>query len=74
MSPLNAVIVCSGLGGSGVSLKSVFPPGDVSAPETSEKSSGSKGFRGVVKDGLRNGVAGFAVAASANELDRFSND
>lgn len=45
------------LGSSGVS-KSALSAGDDSAPETSEKRSGSKVLRGVVKDGLRNGDPG----------------
>lgn len=42
---------------SGVSSASALSAGDDSAPEASENKSGSKGFRGVVKEGLRNGVA-----------------
>jgi len=59
------------LGGSGVSSRSA-PPGDVSAPDTSENKSGSKGFRGVMKDLLRNGVAGCVAAASMKEFWGFS--
>lgn len=43
-----------------MSSASALSAGDDSIPEASENSSGSKGFRGVVKEGLRKGVAGFA--------------
>jgi len=43
---------------SGVSSASALSAGEDSAPDASEKRSGSNGFRGVVKEGLRNGVAG----------------
>ena len=43
--------------GSGVSSVSALSAGGDSAPEASEKRSTSKGLRGVVKDGLRKGVA-----------------
>ena len=46
------------LGSSGVSSASALSAGDDSAPDVSEKRSGSKAFRGVVKDGLRNWGAG----------------
>ena len=58
--PLNAVISVLVLIVSGVSSVSALSAGDDSAPEVSENSSGSNGFRGVVNEGLRNGVAGFA--------------
>jgi hypothetical protein len=57
---LKAVISVLVLTISGVSSVSALSAGDDSAPEVSENNSGSKGFRGVVKEGLRNGVAGFA--------------
>jgi hypothetical protein len=57
---LNTVISAFVLIVSGVSSVSALSAGDDSAPEVSENSSGSNGFRGVVKEGLRNGVAGFA--------------
>lgn len=40
-----------------MSSASALSAGDDSAPDASEKMSGSKGFRGVVKEGLRKGVA-----------------
>lgn len=46
---------------SGVSSASALSAGDDSAPDASEKSSGSKGLRGVVKDGLRKGEADGAL-------------
>lgn len=52
---------------SGVSSASALSAGDDSAPDASEKSSGSKGLRGVVKDGLRNGEAVGAVLAEKEE-------
>jgi hypothetical protein len=58
LSSLNAVIVIVFLGSSGVSSASAFSAGDDSAPEVSEKRSGSKAFRGVVNEGFRNGGAG----------------
>lgn len=57
---MNVVISVLVLIVSGVSSVSALSAGDDSAPEVSENKSGSKGFRGVVKEGLRNGVAGFA--------------
>jgi hypothetical protein len=65
---VNAVIVWPVFGGSGVSSASALSAGDDSAPDTSEKSSWSKGFRGVVKDGLRNCGAG-ADDAAMKELE-----
>jgi hypothetical protein len=49
---------------SGVSSASALSAGEDSAPDASEKRSGSKGLRGVVNDGLRNSGALllFAVA------------
>jgi hypothetical protein len=60
---LKAVITVFILIVSGVSSVSALSAGDDSAPEVSENSSGSNGFRGVVKEGFRNGVAGFAVGS-----------
>lgn len=47
---------------SGVSSASALSAGEDSAPDASEKSSGSKGLRGVVKDGFRNSGALFLLA------------
>lgn len=55
------VIVVCVLIVSGVSSASAFSAGDDSAPEVSENRSGSNDFRGVMKEGLRNGAAVFAV-------------
>lgn len=51
---------------SGVSSVSPLSAGEDSAPEVSEKRSASKGFRGVVKEGLRKGVALAGVAENEN--------
>lgn len=40
-----------------MSSASTLSAGEDSAPDASEKSSWSKGFRGVLKEGLRNGAA-----------------
>ena len=50
-----------------MSSASPTSPGEDSIPDCSEKSSGSKGFRGVVKEGLRNCGAG-AEDAEAKEF------
>lgn len=55
-----------------MSSASAFSAGDDSAPETSEKSSWSNGFRGVVKEGLRNCGAGVDDAAT-KELEGCSD-
>lgn len=52
-----AVVECERGLKSGVSSVSALSAGEDSAPEASEKRSTSKGLRGVVKDGLRKGVA-----------------
>lgn len=43
--------------------------GDDSAPEVSENRSASKGFLGVVKDGLRNGAALAGVAENEKVVE-----
>jgi hypothetical protein len=47
-----------------VSSASALSAGDDSAPDVSERRSGSKALRGVVKEGLRNGGAGVDDAAT----------
>jgi len=59
--------------GSGVSSASALSAGEDSAPETSEKRSWSKGLRGVVKDGFRNGGAGVEEAVMKELWGRDSN-
>ena len=68
--PVKAVIVWLLLGLSGVSSASALSAGDDSAPETSENSSWSNGFRGVVKDGLRKGGAGVEEDAAKELIGR----
>ena len=68
---MNAVISVLVLIVSGVSSVSALSAGDDSAPEVSENSSGSNGFRGVVKEGLRNGVA---VLAVESKMEAFVSD
>jgi hypothetical protein len=48
--------------GSGVSSASALSAGEDSAPDTSENISWSKGLRGVVNEGFRNGGAAGADA------------
>lgn len=64
LSSVKAVIAFEVFGSSGVSSASALSAGDDSAPDVSEKRSGSKALRGVVKEGLRNGGAGVDDAAT----------
>lgn len=57
------------ISGSGVSSPPIVSAGDDSAPETSEYSSGSKGFLGVVKEGFRNGGAVLAGVVMNDLVD-----
>lgn len=56
--PLEKVIVWPAVGNSGVSSASALSAGEDSTPDISERRSWSKGFRGVVNDGLRKAGAG----------------
>ncbi len=52
-----------------MSSASALSAGDDSAPDTSEKRSWSKGFRGVVNEGLRKGGAGVEDAPPKGFVD-----